>query len=101
MPPATRKLRLCPPGEILNEEFIKPLGLSVYRLSKDIKVPANRIHAILKNERAITADTSLRLERYFGMSDGFFLRLQTDYDLRKAKRERGDQIKSEVSPHAA
>ena len=69
------------PGEILEEDFLKPMGLSLYRLAKDISVPARRINEIVKGERAITADTALRLGRYFKMSAQFWLNLQTHHDL--------------------
>ena len=72
-------------SEILKEEFMKPFGLTAYRLAKDIKVPVSRIQEILQDKRRITADTDLRLCRYFGMSNGFFLRVQIDLDLRKAQ----------------
>ena len=73
------------PGEILLEEFLKPMNLSQYRLAKDIHVPPRRINEIVKGKRAITADTGLRLSRFFGMSDGFWLGLQSDYDLEKTR----------------
>jgi len=91
---------LCPPGEMLEEEFLKPMGITAYRLAKEIHVPATRIHAILKKGRSISADTALRLERYFGLSEGYFLRLQAHYDIRKAKRENGARIEAEVAPVA-
>jgi len=69
------------PGEVLLEEFLKPLGISVYRLSKDIGIPQTRISAIIKGKRRITADTALRLSQYFGNSAKFWLGLQDDYDL--------------------
>lgn len=69
------------PGEVLNEEFLKPLGLSAYRISKDLNIPQTRISEIIKGNRRITADTSLRLSRYFGNSPKFWLGLQNDYDL--------------------
>ena len=69
------------PGEILLEEFLKPLGISAYRLSKDIAIPQTRISAIIKGKRRITADTALRLSQYFGNSAKFWLGLQDDYDL--------------------
>ena len=69
------------PGEILEEDFLKPLGLSQYRLAKDIGVPARRINEIVKGERAITADTALRLGRFFKMSAEFWLNLQSHHDL--------------------
>jgi addiction module HigA family antidote len=73
------------PGEMLEEEFLKPLGLSKYRLAKDIGVPAQRIGEIVAGKRAITADTDLRLCRYFGLSDGWWLRGQVGYDTALAK----------------
>lgn len=75
------------PGEIVLHEFMKPLDISAYRLAKDISVPITRITNITQGKRAITADTALRLARYFRMSDNFFLNLQKDYDLRMARRE--------------
>lgn len=73
------------PGEMLEEEFLKPLGLSKYRLAKDIGVPAQRIGEIVAGRRAVTADTDLRLFRYFGLSDGWWLRGQVAYDTAIAK----------------
>ena len=75
------KLSNVHPGEILNEEFLKPLNITAYRLSKDIKIPQTRISEILKGRRRITADTALRLSKYFGTSPKFWLGLQDDYDL--------------------
>ena len=72
-------------SEILLEEFMNPLGISAYRLAKDINVPASRIQDILKDKRKITVDTSLRLARYFNVSDKYFLNLQNDIDIRNAK----------------
>ena len=72
-------------GEILREEFMEPLGISAYELSKAINVPTSRIQDILHNRRKITADTSLRLAKYFGVSDKYFLNLQNDIDVRKLK----------------
>ncbi len=69
------------PGEVLNEEFLKPLALSAYRISKDLNIPQTRISEIIKGNRRITADTSLRLSRYFGNSPKFWLGLQNDFDL--------------------
>jgi antitoxin HigA-1 len=80
-----RKLAPISPGEMLAEEFLKPLGMTNYRLAKEIGVPAQRIGEILAGRRAITADTDLRLCRFFGLSDGWWLRLQADHDTRKAK----------------
>ena len=76
------------PGEILHEDFLKPLGLSQYRLAKDIGVPARRINEIVKGKRAITADTALRLGRFFRMSPQFWLNLQAHYDLEVEEEQR-------------
>ena len=76
-------------SEILKEEFMEPLGLSAYRLAKDIQVPVSRIQEILNGTRSISADTSLRLAKYFGVSEGYFLRLQMDVDIRTAKLSAG------------
>jgi addiction module HigA family antidote len=81
----SKKLRPVSPGEMLAEEFLTPLGMSNYRLAKEIGVPAQRIGEILAGKRAITADTDLRLCRFFGLSDGWWLRLQADYDTEVAK----------------
>lgn len=84
------------PGEILNEDFLKPMGLSQYRVAKDIGVPARRINEIVKGERAITADTALRLGRYFKMSAQFWLNLQSHYDLETAADRMGKRLEREV-----
>ena len=81
----TRKLKPVSPGEMLAEEFLKPLSMSNYRLAKEIGVPAQRIGEIVAGKRAITADTDLRLCRFLGLSDGWWLRLQADYDTEVAK----------------
>jgi len=73
------------PGEILMEEFLKPMGITQYRLAKEIGVPQRRIGEIVAGARAVTADTGLRLSRFFGMSDGFWIGLQSDYDAARAK----------------
>ena len=80
-----RHIQPVSPGEMLVEEFLKPLGLSNYRLAKEIRVPAQRIGEIIAGRRAITADTDLRLCRFFGLSEGWWLRLQADHDTRNAK----------------
>lgn len=80
------------PGTLLREEFLEPMSLTPYRLAKDIGVPLTRITAILSGKRAVTADTGLRLDRYFGLSEGYWLGLQHDYDLRQAKRLLGRQL---------
>ncbi|CAG0986424.1 Antitoxin HigA [Burkholderiales bacterium] len=81
----SRKRRSVSPGEMLAEEFLKPLGMSNYRLAKEIGVPAQRIGEILAGKRAISVDTDLRLCRFFGLSDGWWLRLQADHDTETAK----------------
>ena len=80
-------------GEILYEEFMAPLGISAYRLAQDIHVPTSRIQDILHNRRKITADTSLRLAKYFGVSDKYFLDMQDDIDIRNLKME----LQAEIS----
>ena len=84
------------PGEILAEDFLKPMGLSQYRLAKDIGVPARRINEIVKGERAITADTALRLGRFFKMSAQFWLNLQSHYDLEIMEDRLGRRLEREV-----
>lgn len=94
----TQRLPLPTAGEMLREEFLKPMSITPYQLAKDIRVPQTRISAILAGTRTVTADTGLRLDRYFGLSEGWWLRLQTDCDLRKARRELSAQIAREVKP---
>ena len=84
------KIRLQTTGEILKEEFIVPYGISQNALANAIGVPANRIHQIVKGARAITVDTDLRLCKFFGLSDGFFFRLQADYEIRMSKKKMGN-----------
>lgn len=87
------KLKFPHPGTLLREEFLEPMHLSAYRLAKEIGVPLTRVTAILAGERAITADTGLRLDYYFGLSEGYWLGLQHDYDVRQAKRKLGPSLK--------
>ena len=93
-----RKKMLAPihPGEILMEEFLKPLGISQYKLAKDINVPARRINEIVHGKRSISADTALRLSRYFNLSERFWLNLQARYDLEMEKDKYKGRIESEV-----
>ena len=84
------------PGEILLEEFLRPLGISQYRLAKDIRVPPRRINEIVLGKRSISADTALRLSRYFGLSERFWLNLQSRFDLEKEKDELRGRIENEV-----
>jgi addiction module HigA family antidote len=85
------------PGEILDQEFLEPLGLTQYRLAKDISVPARRINEIVHGERSISADSALRLARYFGTTEQFWLNLQMRYDLEKEKDRLGTRLKREVA----
>jgi addiction module HigA family antidote len=95
------KLAPIHPGEILLEEFLKPLAISQYRLAKDINVPARRINEIVLGKRAISPDTALRLSRYFGLSERFWINLQTRYDLEKEKDRLQDRLEKEVSVYTA
>lgn len=81
-------------GEILREEFMEPMGISAYRLAQDIHVPVSRIQDILHDRRKVTADTSLRLARYFGVSERYFLDIQNDIDIRTLKETIGDDLAS-------
>ncbi len=98
---AKRDFAPVTPGEILLEEFLQPLGISQYRLAKEISVPQRRIGEIVHGKRSITADTALRLGRYFGMDAQFWLNLQTRYDLLRAEEELHERLDKEVTPHAA
>ena len=89
------------PGEILGEEFLKPMGISINQLARDLDVPPNRISLIVNGERAITADTALRLGTYFGMSPELWLNLQSGYDLRVTRRTRGEEIRRRVRTRRA
>lgn len=89
------------PGEILFEEFMKPMDISINRLAREIAVPPGRISAIVNGKRAITADTALRLGKYFGVSAELWLGLQADFDLRIAKRMVGAQIEKQVHARVA
>ncbi len=84
------------PGEILQEEFLVPLGISQYRLAKDTSVPPRRINEIVRGQRAISADTALRLARFFGTSERFWINLQAHYDLETEKDKLGNRLEREV-----
>ena len=86
------------PGEILREDFMEPLGISINQLSRDLSVPPNRISEIVNGKRSITADTALRLERYFNVEAQFWLNLQNEYDLRIIKRKIGSDIEQRIIP---
>jgi addiction module HigA family antidote len=96
-----KRMKPLHPGEILNEEFLIPLGLSQNRLALDIRVPARRINEIIHGKRRITADTALRLAKYFNMSAQFWLGLQMDYDLDIASDQLSEKLDADVSPHPA
>lgn len=96
MPKKTKLLDPIHPGEILAEEFMKPLVISINRLSRELHVPPNRIHAIVHGTRAITADTALRLGAFFGVAPETWLNLQSEYDLRIARRTTGEEIAKTV-----
>jgi addiction module HigA family antidote len=89
------------PGEVLREEFLMPFGMTANALATALRVPANRIGAIIKGERAVTADTAMRLARYFNTTAEFWLNLQTMHDLTKAAAELGREIERDIQPRAA
>ncbi|HVF60419.1 MAG TPA: HigA family addiction module antitoxin [Thermoanaerobaculia bacterium] len=95
-----KKLPPVHPGEILQEEFLGPMGISQYRLAKSISVPARRINEVVHGKRSITADTALRLSRFFGTSERFWMNLQTRYDLEVEKDRLGDRLEAEIVEHA-
>jgi len=89
------------PGEILLEEFLRPMEISQNRIAREIAVPPRRINEIVLGKRRVTADTDLRLARYFGMSDGYWLGLQSDYDLMETRRKLAGRLETEVCPLAS
>ena len=99
-PTTTEQLPNPHPGEILLEEFLKPMALSQTALARAVGVSPRRINEIVLGKRTVTADTDLRLSRYFGLSEGFFLRLQADHDLMARRRQIGDKLKA-IKPRAA
>lgn len=92
----TNKMRPVHPGEVLREEFLVPLGMSAHALAMELKVPAPRINEIVRERRAVTPETALRLARYFGTTPQFWLNLQTSYDLKITERQVGSKIAKEV-----
>ena len=88
------RLKNIHPGEVLQEEFLAPLGITAYRLSKDISIPQTRISQIIKGQRRVTADTALRFSKYFGNSPKFWLGLQDDFDIEEEQRALKEQLKS-------
>lgn len=97
---AAKKMDPVPPGEILNEDFLKPMGLSQNRLANDLGVPPRRINEIVHGKRRITADTALRLAKYFKMSPEFWLGLQMDYELDLESERLGARIEREVGEYS-
>lgn len=95
------KLAPIHPGEILLEEFLKPMGISQYRVAKDINVSPRRINEIVHGKRSISADTALRLSRYFGLSERFWMNLQSRYDLELEKDRLADRLEKEVKVYTA
>ena len=89
------------PGETLREDFLKPLGMSANRLAMELIVPVTRVNDIVRGKRAITADTALRLARYFGTTPQFWMNLQANYDLERAEDARGPEIAGRIRPHRA
>ena len=98
---SARRLQPIHPGEILREEFLDPMGISQYRLARDINVDPRRINAIIHGKRAITADTALRLAMYFDTSERFWLNLQAQYDLEVERDELGSRLEKEVKKFTA
>ena len=97
----TRTLAPIHPGEILAEEFMKPMGISQYRLAKDTSVPPRRINEIVKGQRSVSPDTALRLSRFFGTSEMFWLNLQARYDLETERERLGKRLDTEVVKRSA
>lgn len=96
-----RKLPPVHPGEVLMGEFLEPMKISQYRLAKDISVPPRRVNEIIHGKRAVTADTALRLGRFFGMDPKFWINLQARYDLDVAEDALAERLEKEVKPYAA
>lgn len=94
-------MRPVHPGEILREDYLEPLGLSVNALAQALKVPASRMNEIVRERRGVTADTALRLARYFKTSERLWLNLQTEYDLRKVQIHSAERVAREISPYTA
>jgi addiction module HigA family antidote len=95
------KLENVHPGDVLQEDFLGPMSISQNRLARDIGVPPRRINEIVHGKRAVTADTAIRLARYFGTSEGFWMGLQANYDLEAARNRLGDRLRHEVRSRAA
>jgi addiction module HigA family antidote len=98
---STKRIQPIHPGEILKEEFLDPMGISQYRLAKDISVPARRINEIVHGKRSISADTALRLSRYFRVSPIFWINLQAHYDIEVARDKLSSRLDREIKAYAA
>jgi antitoxin HigA-1 len=96
-----RRIPPVHPGEVLLEDFLKPMGISQYRLAKSIGVPVQRIHDLVHGRRAMTADSALRLARFFAMEAQFWMNLQTRYDLERADDDLAGRLDREIEPYAA
>jgi antitoxin HigA-1 len=101
MPRRKRDIPPVHPGEILTADFLEPLGMSVNALSKAIKVPRARLNDIVRGKRGVSADTAMRLGRYFGVSAQFWMNLQSHYELEMAEQALGDRLGREIRPYAA
>src|SRR5437870_4311582 len=99
MPRRTKPMPPIRPGETLREDYLTPLGLTANRLAMELLVPATRVNDIVRGKRAITADTALRLARYFGTTPQFWMNLQANYDLDLAQDARGPEIAGRITPH--
>ena len=98
---SAKKIKPIHPGEVLKDEFLDPLGISQYRLAKDINVPARRINEIVRGKRSISANTALRLSRYFKVSPIFWINLQARYDIEIARDKLSSRLEKEIKVHAA
>lgn len=98
---STNGMRPVHPGEILREEYLGPLGMSVNALAGALHVPTTRMNDIVRERRGVSADTAMRLARYFGTSERFWLNLQLEYELRQAQLELAEQVRREIEPRAA
>ena len=97
----TKTMSPVHPGETLRDDFLKPLGLTANRLAIELQVPVTRVNDIVRGRRAVTADTALRLARYFGTTPQFWMNLQANHDLELAQDERGSEIADRIRPHRA
>ena len=101
MPRITKTMSPIHPGETLREDFLKPLGLTAHRLARELRVPVTRVNDIVRGRRAITADTALRLARYFATTPQFWMNLQANYELELANDEHGSEISGRINPYKA